>query len=165
MPQNLEQRLKTKQRLHNTQINTFRMWTRNNYCFLSMEACSFQSGTLSSTELKAIHVQSTSIQPFFHLTNCCHECLESWEEGLAPSQARLTCFLSRQLPIRRGHCSFILVLHSSPPHASKLFTQDTCLTSNRNSGYIPLIVDLMRMNNHNKLVKIVSFWKVYQSFL
>lgn len=33
--------------------------------FSSMEAGSFLSGMLSSTELKAIHVQSTSIQPFF----------------------------------------------------------------------------------------------------
>lgn len=79
---------------------------------------------LPSTELKAIHVESPSIQPAPYLlpssppaARC--ECLHKLRgrEGPAPSQARLTCLLSGQLPIRKGHCSFIGALH---------FVQDTC---------------------------------------
>lgn len=132
----IPQRFKTQQgyTIHKITQIYFRMWSCNNYYFFWVwKPAPFSLARYQVLSLKPFMFSPHQFSPFF-LTNGFHECLESWEEGLAPSQARLTCFLSRQLPIRKGQCSFIGLLHLSLMHATKLFIEGT---NKRCSRFIP----------------------------
>lgn len=106
-----------------------RMWVCNNYFFPPFfwwwKPVLFSLACNQVPSLKPFMFRPNQFSLFPPLTNGCHECLQNWEEGPAPSQARLTCFLSRKLPIRKGRSSFNGALHLSLMHTSKLFIPDT----------------------------------------